>query len=625
MCGLCGIVNFGGEHVEEKRLGAMVKTLHHRGPDSSGVHITPNCGLAHARLSILDLSEHGSQPMHTADHRYTISYNGEVYNYLEVRDELKAIGVEFQGNSDTEVLLKSFEQWGEKAFARWNGMFACAIWDNVEHVLFLARDRFGIKPLYYSATDGQVVFGSEPKAIYASGLVDKVLCWASLGEYLHYGTSLGTNSFLKSVKRLEPGHFLRISREYSQATQYVNILSVDQTSDGFLTARDKVKTLLDEAVARHLVSDVPVGVFMSGGIDSSAIAAFASRHYPGKLATYSAGFDYDKGVNELPQAAALAKHFGTDHHELHIEAGQVPDIVEELCDAHDVPFGDSANIPLYLMSKYLEGRPKVILQGDGGDEIFGGYDRYARIRRQRFWRLLGKLSLWGAPYIDQNSRTYRAMRTMHALVQRDPALRAACLMSQEPMTDSPMRVFSASAREKIECHDPFSRYKQIFDRLSHQDDVQDMLLADTSIILPDLYFEKVDRATMANSIEVRVPMLDINLSRYAMSLPSDYKVKGTSKKHILRESLRGVVPDNILDAPKRGFGVPHQHWLRTTLSDFMRSVLLDPATLALGLFDQGQLELLIDEHVNGKKNNGMLLYKLLILCIWLRKQHVSLV
>jgi asparagine synthase (glutamine-hydrolysing) len=552
------------------------------------------------------------------DGRYSFVYNGEVYNFLEVRKRLESLGIAFRGRSDSEVVFRAFIQWGPKAFAEFNGMFGFAVWDREAKTLHLARDRFGIKPLFYHLSSSGIVFGSEIKSILASGRVDRRLNWRALHEYLYYGASLGEGTFFEGVLNLLPGRYLIMDRDGSRVEQYASIDDVEPISDGLDDATAKVHDLLDASVRRHLVSDVPVGVFLSGGIDSSAITALASKHYGGSLRTFSVGFDFDRGVNELPKAQSVADAFHTDHTELHIAGRDLPGVIERLVRCHDEPFGDVANIPLYLLCEELRGEVKVVLQGDGGDEIFGGYRRYGRLEREKWFRRLGGPLAAALSMLGRNDYVSRGLKTVRALRHSDESLRMALLMSQEPINRDPQRVFSDDARESLDRSDPFERYRDSHRRYSRLDSVQRMLYTDSSIILPDVYFEKVDRATMAHGIEVRVPMVDVDLAAYAMGLPADFKVRRGQKKYILRRALRGVVPDHILDGPKTGFGVPFQFWLRAPLAEYMRSVLLDSSVQEWGIFDRTALERCMEEHTSGRRDNGFLLNKVLNLALWHR-------
>ena len=397
MCGIAGVVYRDGRPVDRGLVQRMGACLRHRGPDDEGEYTGGGAGIAHTRLSIIDLSESGRQPMRSDDGRYVIAYNGEVYNFRELRHTLERCGHEFRGRSDTEVVLRAFIEWGESSFAKLEGMFAMAVWDNAERRLHLVRDRFGIKPLYYHADAESLVFGSEIKALLASGEVGRDIDWG------------GCTSTCTTTPRWASG---RCSRECASCCRATRSRWTTRECASSSTARYSTwrrsrtttprrsrgcASLLERAVRDHLVSDVPVGVFLSGGIDSSAITAFAARHYGGRLKTFSAGFDFDRGVNELPKARKVAEHFDTDHHELHVSGGDVAGVMERLVRCHDQPFGDAANIPLFLLCEQLGDGNKVVLQGDGGDEVFGGYKVHSLMAIERWAALFGRATSWASP------------------------------------------------------------------------------------------------------------------------------------------------------------------------------------------------------------------------------------
>ncbi len=618
MCGIAGVLHRGGAPVDAAALERMAACLRHRGPDDNGVYADGPVGLAHTRLSIIDLSAQGRQPMLSDDGRFALVYNGEIYNHREIAKTLSAKGRRFRGHSDSEVALQACIEWGANAFARFEGMFALALWDGRERRIRLARDRFGVKPLYYRCTPAGLVFGSEIKALLASGEVEARIDWAGVHEFLHYNTALGGRTTFDGIAKLPPGHMLTLDAQGAKVEPFASICDAEPSPDDFPTAAEKVRGLLDQAVRSHLVSDVPVGVFLSGGIDSSSITAFASRHYDGRLKTFSAGFDFDKGVNELPEARKTAERFGTDHHELHVETGSCPTVIEQLVRAHDAPFGDAANIPLYLLSRQLAGGVKVILQGDGGDEVFGGYPIHTLVSRRRGLQSLARATAWARPLIPRGSRWRRRFLTLQKLGHPDPALQAALLRSEAPVDYAPARAFAPAVRALLETADPFRRYREVYRRFEHLDAVQRMLYTDLGILLPDVYFEKVDKPTMAHGIEIRVPFVDTQLAAYATGLPSAYKCRGRRKKLVLRAALRGVLPNEVLDRPKTGFSVPMRHWLRTSLADYMQSVLLDDSALNAAMFDRAALERCIREHLSGRRNNDKLLYKLINLVLWRR-------
>ncbi len=623
MCGICGIVDYSRANADVDLVRAMTATLNHRGPDDCGVQILGPACLGHTRLSVLDLTAAGHQPMQSADGLVTLVYNGEIYNFPELRRRLEGHGASFRSRSDTEVVLQAYIRWGVGCFAMFNGMFALALWDARSQTLHLARDRFGIKPLYYSVSKSGLVFGSEIKAILASRSVRREMNWRALHEFLYYGNALGTNTLFEGIVKLLPAHHLTLSRTGVTSSAFWSVDGLQPVSDGVDTATAIVRQRLTNAVGAHLVSDVPVGVFLSGGIDSSAITALASKQYSGRLKTFSVGFDFDRGVNELPKAKFVAERFGTEHDELHVAGACLPAVIERLIRCHDEPFSDAANIPLYLLCEQLKGSIKVVLQGDGGDEMFGGYRRYNIVAWERLWKWASRAALHVTTPVPRSPISQRAVRVFRAMAHPDPTMRLALLLTSETLESLPTRVLSADARQAVEQFDPFARYREVSNRLEHLDPVQRLLYTDASILLPDTYLEKVDKSTMAHGIEVRVPFLDAELSRYAMALPSDMKVRRGRKKWILRRALRGVVPDAILDGKKTGFGVPLDHWMREPLREYVRSVVLDGSILESGLLDRTAVEHAIHDHVARRRDDGNLLYRLLNLALWYRSYMQS--
>jgi asparagine synthase (glutamine-hydrolysing) len=605
----------------EEAVAAMTATLHHRGPDGSGMFASPGVGLGHTRLAIVDLTDSGRQPMQSG--RFTVVYNGELYNHLDLRRQLEAEGVRFRGRSDTETVLEALVHWGTGALARFNGMFALALWDEGKRRLVLARDRFGIKPLYWTRLpDGAVVFGSEIKALLASGRLHRRVDAAGLHEYLWFGNALGDRTLFSGIHKLLAGHFMVVEAGAVHAPQpFWHPAGVPRPSDDFEGAAMETRDRLEAAVRRHLQSDVPVGVALSGGIDSSAIAALATRHYPGRLATYSVGFDFDATGGELPKARRVAETFGTEHHELRLAGGDLAGVIETLVRSHDQPFGDAAHIALYLLARELSGKVKVVLQGDGGDEMFAGYRRYAALAHTRLWEAAAR----ALPVLDAAAALHpmaaRLGRFVRAAGEEDGALRMGLLLTQESARLPPTRLLSAAWRQAVESHDPFARYREVGAHLEELEPVQRMLHTDALILLPDIFLEKVDRPTMAHGIEVRVPFLDAELAAYAMALPAPLKVQGRSKKRLLRRALRGVVPDEVLDAPKTGFGVPYGAWLRGPLLPWMRAVLREEQG---SLLDAAAVDRALGEHAAGVRDHGFVLYKVLSLALWRRHYGVDL-
>lgn len=619
MCGITGVFKFNGK-VDIESFNEINNTLEHRGPDNGSVKVFDNVGLGHRRLSIIDLTKSADQPMNCEGERYTIVFNGEVYNFKELKNRLKSEGVIFNTNSDTEVVLKAYIHFGEDAFSMFNGMFALAIFDNFEKELILARDQFGIKPLYIYQDDNLLIFSSEKKAILKSKDLNININKQALLEYIWFGNPLGDNTIYKEINELEPGSFLKISKNEIIKEKFFNINKINELNISEEEAIKKIKFLFEESIKRHLISDVPVGIFLSGGIDSSAITAYASKHYKGTIKTYSISFDYDKGINELSLASIVAKKFGTDHTEVKITGDDLIDVLEALDMAHDEPFGDAANIPLYLITKKLKGEIKVVLQGDGGDEFFGGYSRYNTIKNKNKWKFISFLPKLIEFVKTNNTKLLRIQRFINAISKKTPYLRNALLLTMESEYTNPTRIFNKAIKNDLKNLNPFKRYKDVYSEYSKKmDDSQALFYTDSQIILKDTFFEKVDKSTMANSMEVRIPFLDKELTEFALSLPTKLKTKNGVQKYLLKKALEDLVPHEILYGSKKGFSVPYDYWLRTSLKDyFLKQVTTEKASCYI---DKEEVLKMFNLHEMEKGNYGFLLWKTLILCIWANKKQ----
>ena len=617
MCGIAGALR-NLSPPELGRLGErMAQSLRHRGPDRQAAWIGAGVVLAHARLSIIDLSDAGSQPMVSPCGRHVIVFNGEIYNFQELRRELEAAGETFYGHSDTEILLRLIARRGWDCLRRLDGIFAFAHWDKQERGLTLVRDRFGAKPLYYSQQERELWFGSEIKALVAGGCSRFSPRLDRLAEFLHYGTVGGSATMYQEVQRVPPGHALRfVEGRDPEAICYWRPEDVSAVRMDAAEAALSVRNRLEAAVRRQLVADVPIGVFLSGGVDSSAIATFAARHHVGRLQTYSVGFDFDHGFNELPRARRTAEALGSDHHELQVSSGNLPETLEALIRHHDEPFSDAANIPLYLLCRELGGSPKVVLQGDGGDEFFGGYRRHALFSKIKRWTLAARCGqLVGALLPRRHRRMAAALGTW------DEGERMARLLTEESDCPGPLRVLAPSLRVLAASQDPYANYRILNQRFAYLNPAQRMLFVDTQAILPDIFLEKVDKSTMAWGVEARVPFLDNALTELALSLPAAQKVSNGRKKHLLRTALRGIVPDEVLDGPKAGFGVPYGHWLTHGLRDFANGVMLEEANRANPWLDAAAVRRLMDDVRDGR-GGAFLAWKCLQLALWRRQAHL---
>lgn len=628
MCGFSGIYRLPGTRVLSEH-GAMLQALKQmnsklqkRGPDAQGFCVRGRIGLSHSRLSVIDPSDKAAQPMASIDGLVVLSYNGEIYNFQGLRKTLQAEGVTFRTSSDTEVILEAYRTWGRAGLDQLEGMFAFALWDERDGTLLLMRDRLGVKPLYYGVAQGCLVFGSEIEALRASGLFGNDLDPQALSEYLWFGNSHGTRTLHAEINSVAPGHMLSIgSQDLAHVTKawwrLEDWLDRGPLECSYEEGIEMLQAALRAAVTRQLVSDVPLGLFLSGGIDSSAIAVAAARTSVGPIDSYSASFDFADGSSEAVKARAVADHLGLRHHDQTISGAGLESTLRLLAMAHGEPFGDAANIPLYMMCAAFDGHIKVVLQGDGGDELFAGYRRHALLEKLDRWRMVPRIL---APMIARmGHRGPRLARLIEALCADSPGERMARLLTMENQRLAPERFLEHNRRMALAAEtDPFAPYRAAGERFAYLDNdpVTQMLMTDLTVQLPSQFLPKVDRATMAAGIEARVPLLDERIAELAVRMPAHWKVKGGQKKRILRDALRRDIPDHILDAPKTGFSVPYSNWLRGPLYDLACQQLLDPATAqALGL-DRAGLETALRAHRDGAFGLGFTLWKYFQLALW---------
>ena len=576
MCGIAGIVDVSGRApVDADCLRRMNDALFHRGPDDAGYLVEGRVGLAMRRLSIIDVTT-GHQPIQNEDKTVSVVFNGELYNYRQLADGLRRRGHRFSTSSDTEVLVHLYEEHGERGVERLRGMFAFALWDRERQRLLLARDRLGIKPLYYAMTSQGFVFASELQALVRYPAVGRQVCSDALAAYLRYGYVPDPLTILYGVHKLPPGHLLVVGdgavgppRRYWRSTDFFRRAASPAREE---EAVEALRERLQSAVRSHLVSDVPVGAFLSGGVDSSAVVALMARDAGAPVKTFSLGFR-ERGYDELPWARRVAERFGTDHHELVVEPCDVS-VLETVLDAVDEPLADASAIPTYLVSRLARRHVKVVLSGDGGDELFAGYDRYVVDDRRRQLGRLGDAGLGGG------------LRLLsRALPEGSPGknlLYNLSLPRTERYLDA-MSVFPARALADLIGPDlhvnptPLDTVLEGSDGLDALSRFQDL---DLNTYLPGDILTKVDRMSMANSVEVRVPLLDHPLVEFACGLPAPLRLRAGRTKHLLKRALRERVPDEVLARPKQGFGVPLTAWFGDHLPDFFRDALGDGAGLA---------------------------------------------
>jgi asparagine synthase (glutamine-hydrolysing) len=624
MCGIAGFVDSipGGDdrqpparrEAEFSLVHRMCEVIRHRGPDDEGVHVEPGLGLGMRRLSIIDLAG-GRQPMHNETRTIWIVFNGEIYNFRELRRELEARGHQFSTSSDTESIIHAYEEWGEEAFRRLRGMFGVAIWDQRERTLLLARDRAGIKPLHYTERSGRLYFGSEIKSLLAAGAVDPRLDLGALDHYLAFLYTPHDASIFENVRKLPPGHYLRWRDGRAEVRQYWQIAAEETFTGSEADAADQLRTVLADAVRSHMISDVPLGAFLSGGVDSSAVVGMMARASSRPVKTFSIGFD-EPEFDELEHARTVAQHFGTDHHEFVVRPDGLA-ILDRLVSHFDEPFADSSAIPTWYVSEIARRHVTVVLSGDGGDELFGGYDRYLpHPRVARFDRLPvpGRRALaalvW--PHLPYGARGKNFLR--HVAKGPEQRYIDALVFFQE---DERLSLYSQDLRRAL-ATEAERGLERRFDRFSGLSLEARMMRVDFETYLPEDVLTKVDRMSMAHSIESRVPILDNEVIDFAAALPSTFKIKDGRRKHVLKEALGPMLPPPILERRKQGFGVPLGVWFRGGLTDLFSDVLEDPRTRQRGYFEPSFIRRVIREHLRGERDHTLRLWQLVVLELWQR-------
>jgi asparagine synthase (glutamine-hydrolysing) len=621
MCGIVGVCYAESQReVERSALEAMAGAILHRGPDGGGYFSSPGVALGHRRLSIIDL-EGGKQPLSNEDGSVQVVFNGEIYNYRELRKDLESRGHHLATSSDTEVLVHLYEEEGERLVERLRGMFAFAIWDGKRKRLMLARDRVGIKPLYYLRDGEKLLFGSELKAILAYGDVPRRIDPAALEDFLTFGMVPGTRTIFSGIEKLAAGHVLVVEpgkwnqppRSYWRL-KFAADESLDETQ-----WQEAIRAKLEETVERHLIADVPVGAFLSGGIDSSVITALAAAKIREPIQTFSIGFREDK-FNELPFARMTAEKYGTRHTE-EVVTADAAGILEKLCWHYDEPFADSSAIPTMLVSQLAAKHVKVVLSGDGGDEAFGGYSRYPHDLREGAFRR--KLPVWlRSGLLSSLARAWpkadwlpRPMRLKTALTNLSLGADAAYANTLSTCR-MPLRreLLFRDVCSLLNGHQPERMIREAY--ATANDPLSSMIAADVATLLPDDFLVKVDRASMAYGLEVRPPLLDHELLELAATIPSKHKIRGSQTKWIFKQACRGLLPNGLLTRPKQGFEIPVDNWLRGSLEPMFREVALDSRSPVAGLIDQRRAATLFEDHLTGKGRHGQVLWSLLVLSRW---------
>lgn len=588
MCGITGFYNLNGKPVDKGLILLMTEKVKHRGPDDSGVYFGQNIALGQTRLSIIDLSKDGHQPMCDISENYWIVFNGEIYNFKEIRKELEFLGHNFKSKTDTEVILNSYKQWKEKCLDKFDGMFAFAIYDKVKKEIFVARDRMGEKPLYYYFDNEKFIFASEIKAILEDKEIKREINNQGLVNYFTFGHSVAPDTIYKGIKKLLPGHYIIFKTNKIEIKRYWDISFSSQKQDlGEKFYYENTKKILEESVKERLISDVPLGVFLSGGIDSSLVVSMMAKNNIKPLKTFSVGFDMPgKEFNELKDAKIVANYFGTEHHELLLKESDLINTLNKIVYHFDEPFGDAASFPVFCMSQFAKKYVSVVLTGEGGDEIFGGYRRYVMEKNKHKFLFLNHIfkNKFLNDSIGEIPGLRRFKKMVNAFSVKDDLLRYTKWIS----FFSP-DVLDKLLKDEIK-NDPLLSYRDQLSLFKNDNWTSAVMGLDQKILLPDGYLEKVDKMTMSFGLESRAPFLDHKIVEFANSIPVKYKINGFDTKSILRKIAREYLPNEICKKPKHGFAVPTNNWLRFGLEGYLKEVIFDQRTRQRGYFNYDYIE-----------------------------------
>ncbi len=645
MCGFAGFIDLARSTPEADLLAraeGMAARLYHRGPDGDGVWADASAGLAmgHRRLAILDLSPAGHQPMVSADGRYVIAYNGEVYNFPELRAELEAGGVAFRGSCDTEVVVEAIAAWGlEAALGRMTGMFALALWDKAERILCLARDRLGIKPLYWGRCGDHFLFASEIKALRAHPAWTATVDRDALAAYLRFGYVPAPRSIYAGIAKLEPGTFLTLRdgdeaeiRRYWDLREITLSARARQRDMDDCEATERLDGLLRDAVKGRMAADVPLGAFLSGGVDSSTVTALMQAQSSHPVKTFSIGFS-ESAFDESSEAAAVARHLGTDHTELIVSPADARAVIPHLPDIYDEPFADSSQIPTYLVSRLARGQVSVALSGDGGDEIFAGYNRHRlaagpwpRLERVPLaLRRLASSSLRGLPPALWDFLFSLSPKRLRHVLTGDRMHKLATVLAGADGADLYGRLVSQWSDPESLVVEGARERERIWDDPGLMRDLPELMARmrymDTVGYLPGDILTKLDRASMAVSLETRVPLIDHRVVEFATGLPPHMLIRGQRGKWLLRQVLHRYVPEELVTRPKTGFGVPLDSWLRGPLRDWAEGLLSRSRLEEEGFFAPAPVRRAWKEHLSGRRNHQHKLWAALMFQAWHADEH----
>lgn len=619
MCGICGELRLDGTAPQKDLLLRMCATMRHRGPDDEGIYIGKNIGLGHRRLSIIDLST-GHQPLSNEDGSIWIVFNGEIYNFLEIRPNLISQGHRFKTKTDTETIIHLYEEYGLDCVQHLRGMFAFCLWDEKRKRLFLARDRIGKKPLYYTFSKNSFLFASELKAILEDTGIDRQINQEAIHHYLTYQYVPSPLTIFTQIKKLQPAHIMVVEDgKIKRLERYWRPEYTPKTNLSEPEIIESILEILKEATRIRLISDVPLGAFLSGGIDSSAIVAMMSQLMDKPVKTFSIGFP-EASFNELSFAKIVADQFKTEHHEFIVKPDAL-DILPKIVWHYDEPYADSSCIPTYYLSQMTRQHVTVALNGDGGDETFAGYERYLAYKLTSYYERVPRFirdgifaSLKVFPESSSRQDFIRKARRFTEVMAEPKERRYIRWLSifSNSLKD---RLYSDKMKERMRSIDSVEIVAESFKRSGTDDLLDTLLFVDTINYLPEDLMVKVDIASMAHCLECRSPFLDHKLVEFAASIPSGLKLKGRKTKHILKKALSKILPEPILNRGKMGFGVPLSFWFRGELRDYAQELLLCKKA-DRGYFKQNEIKNLLEEHISGRVNHSYRIFSLIMLELW---------
>lgn len=620
MCGICGKINFNSKAVDSQVVHSMAEILNHRGPDDTGCYVKDNVGLGHRRLSIIDLSKEAHQPMSNEDGSIWIVYNGEIYNFQELKKNLEEKGHIFRSKSDTETIIHLYEESGTDCVKLLRGMFAFAIWDENKKRLFLARDRVGKKPLNYALKNDSLIFASEIKSILKDPDISREVNIESLHHYLTYQYVPAPETMFLGIKKLLPAHILICEQGKIKIEQYWSLSYKNKVKLSEEEYCEKILESLTESTKIRLVSDVPLGAFLSGGIDSSAIVAIMSKISNKPVRTFSIGFK-EESFNELKYARVIAKLFNTEHREYTVEPNCL-EVLPKLIWHFDEPFADSSAIAVYYLSKMTRQEVTVALNGDGGDESFAGYERYAVNKIADACSLIPSsirnIIAWFMEKFPESTKKKDFVKNFKRFIKGvnlSKEHRYGYWMSIFD-NESKDNLYSEYFKKRLENINSWNYIAETYRKSDATDLIDSTLFVDVMTYLPCDLLAKVDITSMANSLECRSPFLDHKLMELCASVPSNLKLKGITTKYILKKALRKILPPEVLQRKKAGFGVPIGGWFRNELKDYAYETLIGRTSIKRGYFDKNSLKALLDEHCSGKINHGHRIWALVNLELW---------